>query len=533
MLKPLQYLSFKEAGIGSALFHRYVADDFPNTDWIEGHPNSINVELKAQHRSAQFPAERRKILVNSLRQQYEASGIKDEAVEHNLLRLQDSNTLTVTTGHQLGFAGGPLFLLYKIASVIKLAESLEQKHPQLQVVPIFWMNSDDHDLAEINTFFWQDTAWTLPISNENHPVGQYLCPEMPDFWASLHSVLPSGMAWEEAFLQLKTAYAPGVPLGLALRRLIAQWTKGTGLICLDQQDSTLKSEAWTGLLPHLNSTRWFDALIETTNKQESVGFSPQVKPMPSLFFYHSSLGRERIERLGSSFQSVQSNTSWNFEELAHEMQNHPDRFSTNVSGRAMYQEFILPNLAYLGGAAEIRYWMQFKQMLSSVELPFPMLVPRESFLVFSQRELRYLRGFNAQPIDALKPKQSFIQHWVRTTLDEFPEMPWTAELNSIAVHWAEVFGATDPGLKPAVLARFSKLSTDLEKLNTKRLKALKQREQTQLQRIDTVFNWTQPKGIFQERILHPWCLGPDVRASFNAILSISNPLSQQVVAVQM
>jgi uncharacterized protein YllA (UPF0747 family) len=276
-----------------------------------------------------------------------------------------------------------------------------------------------------------------------------------------------------------------------------------------------------------------DALIETTNNQESAGFSPQVKPMPSLFFYHSSLGRERIERLGSSFQSVQSNISWNFEELAHEMQNHPDRFSTNVSGRAMYQEFILPNLAYLGGAAEIRYWMQFKQMLSSVELPFPILVPRESFLVFGQRELRYLRGFNAHPIDALKPKQSFIQHWVRTTLDEFPEMPWTAELNSIAVHWAEVFGATDPGLKPAVLARFSKLSTDLEKLNTKRLKALKQREQTQLQRIDTVFNWTQPKGIFQERILHPWCLGPDVRASFNAILSISNPLSQQVVAVQM
>lgn len=533
MLKPLQYLSFKDTGIGSTLFHRYVADDFPNNAWIEGQINSVNLELKAQQRSAQFPPERRKILVNALRQQYEATGINDPSVELNLQRLEDHNALTVTTGHQLGFAGGPLFLLYKIASVVKLAESLEQKSPHLKVVPVFWMNSDDHDLPEVSKFFWQDAHWTLPILNENHPVGLYQSPEMPDFWSSLQAALPSGTAWEEAFLQLKTAYTPGLPLGLALRRLIAQWTKGTGLICLDQQDSSLKREAWAGLIPHLNSTHWFDALIETTKNQETEGFPPQVKPMPSLFFYHSSLGRERIERLGQTFHSVQSNSSWNYDDLAREMQNHPDRFSTNVSGRAMYQEFILPNLAYLGGAAELRYWMQFKHMLNSVDLPFPMLVPRESFLVLGQRELRYLKAFNATPIDALKAKQAFTQKWVSTTLDEFPEMPWLAELNSMSSRWAQVFGSTDPGLKPAVLARFSKLSKELEVLNKKRLKTLKQGQQTQLQRIDALFNWIQPNGIFQERILHPWCLGPDVHATFKSILSISNPLSQQVVVAQM
>jgi len=532
MFNHLQDLTFREAGIGSDLFNTYVEKQLPKLNWIHGYPDEVDLGAMGMERLAAFPEARRRLLVEVLFKQYHAANCIDSTVEESLAQLAKSNTVCVTTGHQLGFAGGPLFLLYKIASVISLARQLTNQNPEIRVVPLFWMNSDDHDLEEVNRFHWQETEWTIPVQGNNGPVGDYLCPEMTEFWERLNLAMPEGKAWEEALFELKKAYQPGVPLGLAFRRLIAQWTKGSGLICLDQQDVDLKRIAWKELSILLENNRWFDALMVTTQEQALAGYGSQVKPMPSLFFYHSMAGRERIEKVGDFYVSMVTKTSWNLSELKGQMEKEPHLFSTNVTGRALYQEFILPNLAYIGGAAEIRYWMQFSGMFRSLNFPFPLLIPRETFLFLGQREIRYLEKTKLNIQDLIGKRDKVFQKWIKEHLDMFADEPWNEALTAESEKWARVFSAADPSLKTAVIAKFAKLKNEMQALNVKRLRAIKQREQGLAFKVEHLYDWIQPKGVLQERIQHPWVLGPDVSHSFQSILSLSNPLKNKVVVLK-
>lgn len=531
MFNLLQNLSFQQAGIGSSLFQAYVDKKIPNPSWIKGYPDDIDFEKAAKERLKGFPQQSRQILVEALTQQYKTANVPDESVEFNLRQLALPNTLTITTGHQLGFGGAPLFLLYKIASLVSLAKRLNQQFPTLKVVPVFWMNSDDHDLDEVKSFFWQGQSWTLPLEGNNGPVGDYLCPDMPIFWDNLKQVMPQGNAWIDAFQELKQAYQPGIPLGLAFRTLIAQWTKGEGLICLDQQDPVLKKHAWQDLSNLLEENLWHDAFLKTTQEQELAGFKAQVNPMPSMFFFHSSAGRERIEKVGQHFVSNHSKFTWNTYELKAHMNREPQLFSTNVTGRSLYQETILPNMVYIGGAAELRYWMQFSGMFQTLNRPFPILIPRESFLFLGQKEWRYLNQIKVEIQDVIGKKEKGISHWVHQHLDNFPDQPWNAVLDAESMKWAKAFAEGDATLHKAVLARYAGLKKELNVLNTKRLKAVKQKEMKAVLRLEHLFDWIQPNGIFQERIQHPWLLGPDVKQLFQELLIHSNPLHNQVLVM--
>jgi len=532
MFSHLTNLTFKQAGIGSSLFHSYMNKDLPNLNWINAYPDEVDFKAWGQERLSFFPDSRRTILVQALLNQYALCDVPDTSVEESIEKLAKHNALCVTTGHQLGFGAGPLFLLYKIASVVTLARQLNEQNPSIQVVPVFWMNSDDHDLAEVSSFYWENKPWTIPILDNRGPVGDYCCPEMPDFWDQLRLFLPEGAVWSDAFHELKSAYQPGIPLGRAFRRLIAKWTKGSGLIILDQQDSTLKTCAWAYMSTLLEQKPWYSSLLSTTHEQESAGFSPQVKPMPNLFFFHSASGRERIEKQGPNFVSHQSKTTWSPSELKSHMAKEPQLFSTNVTGRSIYQEFILPNIAYIGGAAEIRYWMQFSGMFRSIHLPFPVLVPRESFLLLGKHEVKILNKLNLNPMDLFGKKEKIFQKWIRSKVDAHENDPWNEVLNSEGLKWAQIFAADDPSLFKAVLAKYKVLNNEMKALNSKRLRSLKKREQESLLKIEQLFDWVQPRGILQERIQHPWFLGPQVEQRFQDLLSHSNPLQNQVVVLE-
>jgi len=531
MFNLLQNFTFRQAGIGSRLFHHYVENNVPNANWINAYPNQVDFNRLGLERLSSFPQHRRDFLVQALLNQYKSANILDETVEENIQKLAKPNTLCVTTGHQLGFAGGPLFLLSKIASVVSLARNINENHSDIQVVPVFWMNSDDHDLAEVNSFFWANTHWTIPIADNRGPVGDYSCPEMPEFWEQLKLMMPAGTAWSQAYLELKTAYQPGITLGMAFRRLIANWTQGAGLILLDQQDSNLKGSAWNYMANLLEQEHWFNNFAATTQEQQSAGFAPQVKPMPNLFFFHSSSGRERIEMVGQKFVSHQTKTGWSFLELKSEMQKQPQLFSTNVTGRSLYQEFILPNIAYLGGAAEIRYWMQFSGIFQGLNLPFPVLVPRETFLFLTPHELKILDKSKISLSDFFGKNNKPIQKWIRSTFDAFENEPWNEQLNEEGLKWAQAFALSDPSLFKAVLARYRHLNNEMKALNAKRLRTIKKREHETLLKLNQLQDWIQPQGILQERIQHPWLLGPEVKKSFQELLAHSNPIQNQVVVL--
>lgn len=111
-------------------------------------------------KQAVYGSVQRYILQEGLEELY-ADVLRSEQVQTNIEKLSQANCFTVTTGHQLSLATGPLFFLYKILHVIKQCEELKVSYPDYEFVPVYWMASEDHDFAEIQSvqLFQQILKW--------------------------------------------------------------------------------------------------------------------------------------------------------------------------------------------------------------------------------------------------------------------------------------------------------------------------------------------------------------------------------------
>ncbi|MDZ7639143.1 MAG: bacillithiol biosynthesis BshC [Bryobacterales bacterium] len=90
-----------------------------------------------------FPSERRKGIVQALASQNPGSPLLD--------KLSLDGTVAIATGQQVGYLGGPAYTIFKALTAVRVAESMEAGG--VPAVPVFWLASEDHDLAEV------DHAW--------------------------------------------------------------------------------------------------------------------------------------------------------------------------------------------------------------------------------------------------------------------------------------------------------------------------------------------------------------------------------------
>src|SRR5690606_38101003 len=131
------------------IFLDYIRQNENLQPFYNSFPSLQNFKKVADERS--FDTKQRELLADTLHKQY-AGLVLGESTRSNLQRLKDSNTFTVTTGHQLNLFTGPLYFIYKIVSTINLAKKLNQTYPSFHFVPVYWMASEDHDFMEINHF---------------------------------------------------------------------------------------------------------------------------------------------------------------------------------------------------------------------------------------------------------------------------------------------------------------------------------------------------------------------------------------------
>src|SRR5690606_22131291 len=138
----------------------------------------------------------------------------------------------------------------------------------------------------------------------------------------------------------------------------------------------------------------FEKATEATEALEELGYSSQIFPRGVNFFYLDKGVRERIEKMESGFGVVNTDLRFSDEEMKALVENHPERFSPNVVLRPLYQEVILPNLAYLGGPAEVVYWLQLKSVFAHFEIPYPVLLPRNFALLINEKVKRKMSQLN-------------------------------------------------------------------------------------------------------------------------------------------
>lgn len=470
-----------------------------------------------------FSHEKREVLVNALIKQYKGVELS-ELAEQNLSALLKPNTFTVTTGHQLNLFTGPLYFIYKIVSTVNLAKKLQQAYPDCHFVPVYWMATEDHDFEEIN-YFKLDGKKYQWITDQKGAVGDF------ELDATFREFLKSVSFAPEFF---KKAYSESKTLSEAVRKYVNDLFGKEGLLVVDGNDSSLKSQFRDVVLSDLFDHKPFQMAQKATQGLEKLGYKSQIFPREINLFYLEKGVRERIERVGEEFRVVNTDLQFTEGEIRSLVQDHPERFSPNVVLRPLYQEIILPNLAYLGGPAEVVYWLQLKGVFDEFQIPFPVLIPRNFALLLNQSTVKKMEQVKWNVEELFVDYEVWKKEFIKTQSDL--DLSLAAERNIISELFeskAKEASSLDATLVQAFEAGKVRSLNILDQMGTKLRKAEERKLQVELSRVKGILDYCAPGGSPQERVVNmmQFYLGrPDL---LDAFLESFDPFDYQMMVFEI
>ncbi|HTH56000.1 MAG TPA: bacillithiol biosynthesis cysteine-adding enzyme BshC [Cyclobacteriaceae bacterium] len=435
-----------------------------------------------------FSANHRQVLFNSLSAQYEGLKIS-EAVSSNLWSLKDAKTFTVTTGHQLCIFTGPLYFIYKIVTVINACKRLKEEYPDCCFVPVYWMASEDHDYEEIKSFRLYGKKYTWETS-QSGAVGRF----DPKSISKLIDELPGDVS------VFKTAYAKSKTLAQATRHFVNELFGSYGLVVVDGDDRELKS-LFTNVMEEDLFKHLPKQLVEEKNKAlEAIGYHPQVFARDINFFYLDNGIRQRIEKVGDDFKVIDTELKFSTSEIKGLIEKSPERFSPNVILRPLYQEVILPNLAYAGGPAEVVYWLQLVGVFDHFKVPFPILMPRNFGGVIDAPTKRKFEKTGVDLVDLFLEKNILFNHWTQKNAHD--NLSLKKEIDAVKTLFDDIrkrASQADATLLKHADAQASRSIKSVEVIEKKMLRAEKRKHADKLSQLEAVKNFLFPNGSPQER----------------------------------
>lgn len=440
----------------------------------------------------------REIVVQELKKQY--GDLSQGKVEKNIDALLSQDTFTVTTAHQPNILTGPLFFIYKILHVIRLSEHLKVSLPQYNFVPVYYMGSEDADLDELGHIHLGDEKLEWKTKQAG-AVGRMKIDkafqQLIETAEGQLGVLPFG---KEIIDLVIDCYKEGVLIQDATFKLVNALFAEYGLVILIPDNAALKKQMVTVFEDDLLHQTPSAVVEKTIQKLHAAGYKVQANPREINLFYLKDGIRERIEKINSEWRVVNGKIKFTESELLTELNDHPERFSPNVILRGLFQETILPDVAFIGGGGEIAYWLQFKELFSNYKVPFPILVLRNSFLVVEktwQDKIAKL-GFNIE--DLFLPEQELLNKLVvRDSKNE-------TKLNGSLTQIEELYGllkkqaeAVDVTLSQHVDALKTRTVYRLQELEKKMLRAEKRKFSDQQRKIQTIKSKLFSGNSLQER----------------------------------
>jgi bacillithiol biosynthesis cysteine-adding enzyme BshC len=439
----------------------------------------------------------RELLVRVLKKQY-ADVTMSERTMQNIELLNYSNTFTITAAHQPCVLLGPVFNIYKIASTINLANQLKVKYPDHNFVPIFWMGSEDHDFEELGTTYIYGKKITWPASEGE--AGAYGRRKTQSLYPVLEEALAvAGEAARPLIDKLRGAIERFPTFGPYTRYLINELFGETGLVVIDQDDADLKLHFSSVILDELKNSSAIKAMDSTMKWLES-NYSVQATPRDINLFYLGDNSRERIIRTADGYEV--NNTGLRFPPgvLEEIVTNKPEVFSPNVILRPLYQELILPNLAFIGGAAEVSYWMELKAVFEQHKINYPMLIMRSSMTMINSGIEKKMNKLGLSATDFFGSVDQLINSFVKSKLSD--DIQFDEEKKTIAAmfdSFVEKAEKVDPTLKAAVLAEKQKQLTALDAIEGKIIKAEKRKQEESVNQIKALSQIFSPNQSWQER----------------------------------
>jgi bacillithiol synthase len=466
--------------------------NFPD---LEGFKHQIDLKAKS------FNNQTRPVLVTALQEQYRNTEVS-KATQNNIDLLLKNNTFTVTTGHQLNLFTGPLYFLYKIISAINLAEKLKKTHPEKDFVPIYWMATEDHDFEEINYFNFkgQKVQWHHTFGTG---VGRLNNDGLDTVFERFSKVLgnsPNAIKLKNLF---KRTYLEHNTLAEATFYLANTLFKDYGLVIIDADKPALKCLFKDKIKEELLENTCYKNVTVTNKKLAALNYKVQVNPREINLFYLTDDIRSRIVFEEGVFKVVDTSISFTKETILQELDKYPERFSPNVLMRPLYQETILPNLCYIGGGGELAYWFEMKSYFEAYKVAFPILLLRNSALIYSASQKRKIEKLILNITDLFLKQQQLINKTVNEISDlEIDFSGQKEQLQKMFDDLKVLSDKTDKSFLGAVKAQEHKQIKGLSVLEKRLLKAQKRKYNELVNRVVSLQNQLFPNKSLQERTVN-------------------------------
>ncbi len=447
-------------------------------------------------RQRTFPEDRREVLLDTLRRQYQ--GIKlDEAVSDSLMALADPRSLTVTTGHQLCLFTGPLYVPFKILNVVRLARRLTTALER-PVVPVFWMATEDHDRDEIDHAWLAGTKVQWPGAAAG-AVGRLPLDGIEEVVRQASELLGTTTTADGIRLLLRDCYRPGHTLAQATRLLVNALFGRFGVVCLDGDDPALK-RLFIPVMQEELLNQVTHRTVTYANDKIKGHYAEQAHVREINLFHLRPGARSRIVQEGRHYRVLDGGPSFSADELMAEVRHRPDTFSPNVLLRPVYQETVLPNIAYVGGGGELAYWLQLRWLFQGLRVPMPVLLLRTSAAFITEKHLGQWQAAGLQvgdlfaPLDEVKAMAAARNASFTTDMDKEQ-----AALDTLYKALEERAAQADPTLRGAVEGRRVKAAKGLDAIGKALVRAAKREQEVLVRRIDHMHGTLFPGGGLQER----------------------------------
>ena len=421
----------------------------------------------------------RSILVEVLKKQNKNFSLSKDSKE-NIESLEFDTTFSVTTGHQLCLFTGPLYFIYKIISTINLCEQLTAQYPNNKFVPIFWLASEDHDFLEINHIhlFGKKMEWN---TQQTGAVGKMNLKDFKNVISELQLVLGSHKNGDSLISLFERAYFNHDNLADATRQLVNELFGKYGLVIIDGNDIALKKQ-FISLMKKDILDNGFVTTIQDCSNSLAENYKVQAF-IRKINFFKLSEGKRELIKTGITEKEIEEN---------------PQQFSPNVLLRPLYQELILPNIAYIGGEAEVAYWIQLKTAFKQEKIPFPILVLRNSALLIDEKQQHTFEKLGFELDDLFLSEDELNKRYLLTHSNS--EISLEKDKKDLELLYQNIASRiSDLGLQTSIKAQLQKQLSSFDSLQEKLIRIEKKKSEVAINQIAKIKNQLFPNNVLQER----------------------------------
>lgn len=494
----VQYLDHEQTNYFSSLINDYLKQDSKVQQFINFQPNDAGIELAIEARK-RFPVNR-EILVAVLNEQYKHID-SCQKVEDNIKSLLNENTFTVCTAHQPNILTGYAYFIYKIMHAIVLAEHLNASYSQYNFVPIYYIGSEDDDLEELGTVKYNGKTFKWSTT-QTGAVGSMSPQDLMPLVKSFTELLGPPSAKTNFIIEtLHHAYQNFASIAAATSYIVNVLMGEFGIVIIDPNHKQLKGQFRNIIHNEITQPEAYK-LVQHTNEQLNKYYKVQAYARPINFFYLHNQQRNRIELIKENqWKIVNTPFSWDQQTLNEIIEKHPEKFSPNVILRPLFQETILPNIAFIGGGSEIAYWMQLKSVFEHYGIFFPALILRQSiqFQSKSSKDLQEKLGYSLSQL--FQSSDTLINQYIQQhhQADLNIASQYKTSIEQIKTQIIKQTEYLDKNLSKSIDAATTKMQYQVGVIEKKIKRAAIKKEAIMVNRIKTLKSNTFPNNALIER----------------------------------